>query len=122
MADKKITYGNWPSLEQWKKDSSVTLATRNDDVLLRRIDMLMEAAWKCPDDAATLFVGTDLFFTLDYWLKTYPNHAKMKKERQPAVQGLYEWVVHYLCLAWGVTVNVLPRELEAVFEIGRAHV
>lgn len=115
MATIPIKYNNPPSVEQWLKDSSVTLATRKDDILLVRIDSLMEALWKAPDAGAQLFVGTDLFFTLDYWLKTIVTSTKMEKGRQPAIQALYEWVVNYLCRSFNVTVNVLPRELEYLF-------
>ena len=115
MATDQITYNNPPSLEQWKKDSSVTLAVRNDDPILRRIDVTMEALWKAPDGATQLFIGSDLFFTLDYWLKISLTNPKMEKKRQPAVQALYEWTVNYLCRSFHVTVNVLPRELEYMF-------
>jgi hypothetical protein len=115
MAVKSVTYKNPPSVEQWRNDSSVTFATRKNDVILTRIDSLMEALWKAPDAAAQLFVGCDLFFSLDYWLKIAKNNPKMEKERQPAIQALYEWVVGFLCRSFNVTVNVLPRELEYMF-------
>src|SRR5437764_13303528 len=112
MATKTITYNNPPSLEQWKSDSSVGLATRKTDIILARIDSLMDALWKAPDAGAQLYVGCDLFFSLDYWLKTYKWNRKMESDRLPAVQALYEWVVGFLCRSFKVTVNVLPRELE----------
>lgn len=115
MATEKLTYNNPPSVDQWKSDSSVTLATRKNDAILVRIDTLMDALWKAPDAGAQLYVGTDLFFTLDYWLKIYASNSKMEKKRAPAVQALYEWCVRYLCRSFNVTPNVLPRELEYMF-------
>jgi hypothetical protein len=113
-----IEYTNIPSSERWKKDSSVALATRANDQILVRIDELINAREIALDDGAKLYVDTDLFFTLDYWLKIYKNNSKMDKGREPAIMALYKCVVDTLCFAFGCTVNVLPRELEYYF--GRA--
>jgi hypothetical protein len=110
-----IEYKDVPPLEQWKKDSSVALATRNKDQILVRIDELVDAIGRAADGGAWMYLATDLFFTLDYWLKIYKSNALMEKGREPALMALYKCVVNWLCFAFGCTVNVLPRELEYYF-------
>jgi len=104
-----------PTLAQWQKDSSVSLAVRKHDVILVRIDQLLDYHDAVRGKPHASVVLCDLFFTLDYWLKTYRTNRHMEKGRAPSVQALYECVVDELCKIFNCTVNVLPRELELMF-------
>lgn len=110
-----IVYTDIPALEKWKKDSSVTLASRSKDVILARIDELVDAVGRAADAGARLYLVSDLFFTIDYWLKIYKTNPSMERKREPAVMALYKCVVDELCTSYGCSVNVLPRELEYYF-------
>jgi hypothetical protein len=68
----------------------VALAWRANDPVLKRIDELVRAYALAPDDGAELYIASDLFFTLDYWLKVYKKKSKMEKGREPAVMALYK--------------------------------
>jgi hypothetical protein len=106
-------YQYFPSLAQWKSDSSVALAVRHNDIILARIDMLVEVCESLPRQRKTTLC--DLYFTLDYWLQWVGKNSNMEKGRQKAVHALYVYVVSELCLIFRCTVNVLPRELEYMF-------
>jgi hypothetical protein len=119
-----ITYNDIPQLSAWKKDSSVALAWRSNDPVLKRIDELVQAYSLAPDGGARLYIGCDLFFTLDYWLKVYKKKSKMEKGREPAVMALYKCVVEKLGSAFGsyygakggfITPNNLHTALELWF-------
>lgn len=118
-----IHYNDVPTLEQWKRDSSVTLATRANDSVLVRIDELVDAVARAPDDGARTYIVSDLFFTLDYWLKVYKTGRGMEKGREPAVMALYKCVVDELGFTFGqefnggsrITPNNLPAALEMFF-------
>lgn len=62
---------------------------------------------------------TDLYYSLDYWLKDAARPAsQVAKGRQPAVYELYVLVVGKLCELTGLTTNLLPRWLEETFGKG----
>lgn len=109
-----VTYNQMPGLEKWLHDSSVTLAFRNSDPILKDIDYLIASANKRAD--LKEIVLCDLFFSLDYWLKVYRSHPKkMEARRSPAIFALYQFVVRELCRIFHCSVNTLPRELELMF-------
>jgi hypothetical protein len=110
-----LTYTEIPPAAKWQQDSSVSLAVRSRDVVLAQIDVLIETYGKFRTEPKGLVVACDLFFTLDYWLKSYPTNSLMEKGRARAVQALYECVAYMLCRAFGCTINTLPRELELMF-------
>lgn len=110
-----VKYTATPTLDQWKKDSSVSLATRSDDALLTRIDTLIDEYHKAADAMVKATLRVDLYFTLDYWLKAYKTTKGMNKGREPAVYGLYKYIVDRLCEFFACQVNILPRELELHF-------
>ncbi len=113
-----ITYNTIPTQAQWLKDSSVRLAVRSHDPILKRIDTLLGYLESLRGQPNYPVVVCDLFFTLDYWLKIYRSNRHMDKGRAPAVQALYERVVKVLCETFNCPLNALPRELELMF--GRA--
>lgn len=113
-----LTYRDIPTIEAWKKDSSVAMATRSKDAVLGRIDALVEACGKAEaagDGGQWVYLACDLFMSLDYWLKVHTRNAAMEKKREPAVMALYKCVAEWLCVSFSCTVNVLPRELELYF-------
>lgn len=110
-----ITYNTIPTQAQWLKDSSVRLAVRSHDPILKRIDTLLGYLESLRGQPNYPVVVCDLFFTLDYWLKIYRSNRHMDKGRAPAVQALYERVVKVLCETFNCPLNALPRELELMF-------
>lgn len=108
-----VSYTNVPSVSRWKSDSSVTLAMRKSDVVLARIDHLMEKYHARPGQRMVTLA--DLFFSVQYWIKSVPANRNMEKGREPAMRALYAVLVRELCCAFECTANVLPRELELTF-------
>lgn len=115
MATQAKVYRATPPLEQWKKDSAVSLARRSDDTILTRIDTLIDEYGKCQDGYVKIQLKADLFFTLDYWLKDVKRNSSMNKGRTPAIYGLYQFTAETLAQSLGTTVNVLPEYLERHF-------
>ncbi len=108
-------YTTTPTLEQWKKDSSVALARRQDDAILCRIDDLLVQYGANGSAFGRIQLKADLFFTLDYWLKVHARTPGMAKDRQPAVYELYKYTAHSLAAALSCTINTLPEYLERHF-------
>jgi len=109
-------YNQIPTPGEWKQDSSVDKDDRNKDLLLRGIDELIGAFAIAPDAGAQNWIVCELFFRLDYWLRQLDKgNPVLNKKREPVVYNLYKYVVDELCHYFGVTVNVLPRELEYMF-------
>lgn len=115
MATTPKAYTATPTLAQWQKDSSVSLARRGDDTILTRIDELIGAYETCGSGYARLQLKSDLFFTLDYWLKVYKSKPGMSKGRQPAIYELYKFTAHSLATMLSCTINTLPEYLERHF-------
>jgi hypothetical protein len=110
-----MKYESVPSLNRWQQDSSVAFAVRKNDIVLARIDALLDHYWRTKDESQRLIFMSDLFFTLDYWLKIYGTNSGMEKGRLPAVQALCESAAQALCVAFKCTINGLPRELELMW-------
>ncbi len=109
------SYLTIPSQSKWRSDSSVAFAVRGQDIILERIDKLIGLYRSKKANYKDMVIACDLFFTIDYWLKTYNNNPRMEKGRLPQVQALYACVVKTLCSQFQCTVNTLPRELELMF-------
>src|SRR5262249_54021016 len=95
-------YMSIPLPDDWQRDSYVTLAIRNNDTTLRRIDNLIQQyAHNEGNSAAARFrrqcLACDLYFTLDYWLKSYRTNFQMASGRADTVEALYRCVVDRLC-------------------------
>ncbi|OYW99272.1 MAG: hypothetical protein B7Z14_12395 [Bosea sp. 32-68-6] len=84
MATQAKVYRATPTLEQWKKDSSVALVRRSDDTVLMRIDPLFARHEFCGSDDARLQFQSDLFFMLDYWLGVCGHTSGVDSGRKPA--------------------------------------
>lgn len=115
MASTPLTYTGTPSVAQWQKDSSVALARRSDDNVLVRIDELLKEYETCGHEYARLQLKSDLFFTLDYWLKVFKQKSGMSKGREPAVFALYKFTAFSLAQMLSCTINTLPEYLERHF-------
>lgn len=109
-----LQYNKIPTLSQWMRDSSVALAIRKKDIVLDRIDTLLSLYHDRPSATASV-IACDLFFTLDYWLRSYKTNKMMETGRLAAIQALYSAVAFTLCRLLHCTINSLPRELELMF-------
>lgn len=110
---KTFAYSTLPTLAQWQKDSNSTFAIRKKDEILVRIDTLLQVCQEKPEKLSVIL--SDLYFTVDYWLKIYQRNTSMEKDRQPAVYALYKVVVEMMCKVYQCSVNGLPRELELMY-------
>lgn len=115
-------YTEIPKYSTWKSDSSVFLATRKKDIVLDRIDHLIEAYHKTVEAAKKFIFLSDIFMTADYWLKMIAMQrsnpkvsTEMDKGREKAMWSLYRCAAAQLCKAFGCTINGLPRELELMW-------
>ncbi len=111
-----IVYSQIPSLEQWRRDSGGGATNRQDDIILKRIDELVEIFNRQIDAWEKTYTVADVYFTTNYWLKLVDTGNKsVNKSREPAVFALFKMAVDSLCKAYSVTVNNLPNVLESVF-------
>ncbi len=83
MATTPKAYTATPTLAQWQKDSSVSLARRSDDDILTRIDQLIGAYETCGSDYARLRLKSNPFFTLECWLTACGNTSCVDSGRKP---------------------------------------
>jgi hypothetical protein len=97
-------YAAIPSLDQWQRDGSVAFAIRSHDPILDNIDKL-QALRKPKAPYFGLSAASSLFFSVDYWLKTYPTDKRLDKERVPAVEALFKGVANFLCTAFQCTIK-----------------
>jgi hypothetical protein len=95
---KTIVYKDIPSLDQWKRDSSVAFAVRKEEPGLIRIDdLLAEYPSKSATRDAQGPFWIDLFLTIEYWFKMRqirPGHVE--EGRLPAMRGLLDIVLEEL--------------------------
>ena len=93
-----IAYIDIPSLMQWKRDSSVTMAVRANEPGILRIDELLgeyAGAEKKLRVRGPLLI--DLFLTVEYWFKSRELSPRLVQEgRLPAMRGLFDCVVKLL--------------------------
>jgi hypothetical protein len=111
------------SVDTFKKETDGGLLTsRKGDPILMRIDALLgeylkpgkSDDWK--DGYTQLACLGDMFWCADTWLKDHAaTKDPAKKKRTPGIQTFYKDVAESLAEAYGVTINVLPRELEDHF-------
>ena len=110
-------YAICPTFAQWKKDSSVKLAKRSKDSILKRIDEIVKAIERGQDAGVKSYLFCELFFCLDKWLEMH-NVSKGRSGssgRKKAVERLYKFVANQLCLWFATSINVLPKKLEEMF-------
>lgn len=86
-----------PTVDQFRKDSSITLAIRSSDPILVRIDDLLINYRTAPEEAIRKLALFDLFLTANFWIDQFTKkRAAFRKERYPAVMALFESVVREL--------------------------
>ncbi|VTZ52276.1 conserved hypothetical protein [Methylocella tundrae] len=103
-----VEYKDVPSLNLWMRDSNVTFAVRKQDIILMRIDQLVEdyhtAGLDLPRQSLIL---CDLFLTIDFWVKSlHSGNKKCEKGRYPAMMNLFAAIVKLLKLAFVVQTDV----------------
>ncbi len=115
MAD--IDYrGSIPSLVDWFRDSGGSASKREADIILKRIDDLVDIFNRQIEAFDKVYTAADLYFTANYWLKLVDQgNRTINKSREPAVDALFKAAVDALCKSYNVSVNNLPNLLEAVF-------
>jgi len=104
-----------PSYSSWQRDSDVTFAIRKNDIVLDRIDNLVEHYWSSEALSKRLIFLCHIFVTLDYWLKMYKTSCRMEKGREPAVRALHSCAAEQLCAVFGCSIAELPHELELMW-------
>ena len=77
-------YSVLPSLMQWQQDSSAFLAERREDIILMRIDNIVDALQRTKAEGEPLYLQAELYFATNYWLKTLAlgKNPKLKKGRE----------------------------------------
>lgn len=91
-----ITYIAMPTKKDFQRDSSITFAFRSDDIIISRIDWLLDRYYESkPTKRAVM---CDLFLTCNFWIKSFhEKNPRMRKERYPAVLAVFEVVVREFC-------------------------
>ncbi len=101
-----ITYTTMPTLEKFKKDSSVTLAFRDKDIILTHIDAKLAAhhtAIASHQQAIADLLLIELFQSCNVWITSFNRgNPLLLKGRYLAVLALFEAVVSELARALGI--------------------
>jgi len=125
-----VTYFELPSIQQFKKDSSVFMADRSRDRVLLELDRLLTEFPNIREATAeqtkirTQFHLAKLWFACDYWLKIvdggsrYAESANMNSGRRPVIYALYASIVRTLVAWTKIPVNKLPDWLRVTFGRG----
>lgn len=115
-----ITYQGMPTVGQFQKDSSIAFAVRSKDIILQRLDWLIERYWFHDTERdgrlLTHIVLSEIFLTANYWIKSYHEQAPaMKKERYPAVLALFEAAVVELSERLKCTPPQVALQIKEIF-------
>jgi hypothetical protein len=99
-----------PSVSEFQKATSITFAFRDQDMLLKRMDYLLER-YKVHEHKADYskrrVALAELFLTTNYWIKcfhenkkgvAFQQHKFIRAERYPGVLALFESVVNTLAM------------------------
>ncbi len=125
-----VVYTQLPTAQQFKKDSNILLANRNQDKVLIELDRLLavyptlSGATPYQTRIKQQMTLAKLWFTCDYWLKIvdggkrYAESANMNASRRPVVYELYKAIVDTLVNRTTIPVNKLPEWLELTFGRG----
>ena len=102
----ELTYRHMPSVQQFKKDSSVALAVRDKDIILTHIDRKLQAyasAVASNEQNTADLLAMELFQSCNFWIASFNRrNPLMLKGRYPAVLALFEAVVNELATAFGL--------------------
>ncbi len=92
------SYQTLPTLDQWKRDSSVALAIRNNEPGLKRIDELVMRIGQGTNHVETYGpLLIDLFLSINYWFAERKDRpGRVHEGRLPAMRALFAFVVDQL--------------------------
>jgi len=116
-----LSYTEVPSLDRWKKDSSVALAVRNKDIILSRIDQLVDEYQKAgPRITDNGLILCDIFLTTNFWVKSLESGNRLcEKSRYQAIMALFTVVVAKLKKVFEVSSEVaVSNEMKDMFGVG----
>jgi hypothetical protein len=104
-----------PTLAQWQSDSCADPATRNEDSILGYIDSLIGEYRRQAAGFADIVVLSDLYFTVDHWLKSPARSTSSFTRIFPAMWALYDCVGSVLSCIFKCSKPDLGSELETYF-------
>jgi len=116
-----LSYTEVPSLDRWKRDSSVALAVRNRDIILSHIDLLIDDYQKAGSKiSANGLILCDLFLTTNFWVKSLEAGNRLcEKGRYQAMMALFTVVVTKLKKLFEVSSEVaVSNEMKDMFGVG----
>ncbi len=92
------SYQTLPTLDQWKRDSGVALAIRNNEPGLKRIDELVMRIGQGTNHVETYGpLLIDLFLSINYWFAGRKDRpGRVHEGRLPAMRALFAFVVDQL--------------------------
>ena len=92
------SYQTLPTLDQWKRNSSVALAIRNNETGLKRIDELVMRIGQGTNHVETYGpLLIDLFLSINYWFAERKDRpGRVHEGRLPAMRALFAFVVDQL--------------------------
>ena len=92
------SYQTLPTLDQWKRDSSVALAIRNNEPGLKRIDELVMQIGQGTNHVESYGPRLiDLFLSINYWFAERKDRpGRVHEGRLPAMRALFAFVVDQL--------------------------
>lgn len=114
------TYSTIPTLVQWKSDSNVTFAIRNQDIILTHIDALIDMYHKCSaEPSRKSLILCDLFQTINFWVKSCKDGSKWTdKARYRAIRDLFDGVLTQLKQVLGVDSDLMvSNEMKFMFGV-----
>lgn len=109
-----LEYNEFPLVHGWSKDLSKHKVKVNNS--LKYCAQILNSIHMSTDRGVKICRLSDLYFALNYWMKTSRSNAKKRPYKHPEpVNALFRLTVFSLCDVFGCTINVLPRELEDYF-------
>jgi hypothetical protein len=120
-----LTYTSLPTVAQWKKDSSVTLAIRSNDRVLLHIDKQLELYRHAIGVGNNMSYMADallmeLFQSCNFWIvRCNQGRDSDQRGRYHAVLALFEVVVSQLATAFGITKTANGQDVSYVHLVAR---
>ncbi len=88
----------------WFRDSGGSASKREADIILKRIDDLVDIFNRQIEAFDKIYTAADLYFTTNYWLKLVDQgNRTVNKSREPAVFALFKAAVDALCKSYNVS-------------------
>lgn len=112
---KTTPYTKIPAKRQWKKDSWVNDIRVKRDPVLKRIDDLLGRVPSAQDGGEEKYLECELYFATNYWLNNYLATTQMRREREPAVRMLRQFIETDLSRTLKCTPQMLRPRLQKHF-------